>query len=185
MIIPFYEPLVEPRWFVEIWTPHHHSWYGLSLYWFLGLVEYRYSWIRFMWTFKTFGINFLLFLGSCVIRKLVHSSWWELEKRLCGLEVGWAAVIRVSPNRWPKTESRRLGNQLNEMCWNAFFDAKTMKSISLRRVKLQNEDLRQNALFDAKTLKSMVSSCRSLPTSNYKMKILAKTLYLTLKHWNR
>ena len=135
-----------------------------------------------MSTFKSCGINFILFLGSCVMRKLVHFSCWELEKRLCGLEVGWAAVIRVSPNRRPKTESRRLGNQLNEMRRNAFFDAKTMKSISLRRVKLQNEDLRQNALFDAKTLKSMGSSCRSLPTSNYKMKILAKTLYLTLKH---
>ena len=51
--------------------------------WFLGLDEYRYSWIRFMWTFKTYGINFFfLFLGSCVIRKLLHSSWWELEKKL-------------------------------------------------------------------------------------------------------
>ena len=71
-----------------------HSCYGWDLHWFLGLAEYRYGWIRFMWTFKTFGINFLLFLGSCVIRKLVHSSWWELEKSLCGLEVGWAEVIR-------------------------------------------------------------------------------------------
>ena len=71
-----------------------HSCYGLSLHWVIGLAEYRYSWIWFMWTFKTFGINFLIFLGSCVIRKLVHSSWWELEKRLCGLEVGWAEVIR-------------------------------------------------------------------------------------------
>ena len=70
-----------------------HSCYGLSLYRFLGLVEYRYSWIRFMWTFKTYGINSLLFLGNCVIRKLVRSSWWELEKRLCRLEVGWAVVI--------------------------------------------------------------------------------------------
>ena len=58
------------------------------------IVEYRYSWIRFMWTFKTYGINFFfLFLGSCVIRKLLHSSWWELEKNLCGLEVGWAKII--------------------------------------------------------------------------------------------
>ena len=71
-----------------------HSCYGLSLHWFLGLAEYKYSWIWFIWTFKTFGIYFLLFLGSCVLRKLVHSSWWELEKRLCGLEVGWAEVIR-------------------------------------------------------------------------------------------
>ena len=73
-----------------------HSCYGLyfSLYQFLGLVESRYSWIRFMWTFKTYIINFLLFLGSCVIRKHVHSSWWELVKRLCGLEVGWAEVMR-------------------------------------------------------------------------------------------
>ena len=71
-----------------------HSCYGLSLYWFLRLAEYRYSWIQFMWTFRTFGINFLLFLDSCVIRKLVHSSWWELKKRLCGLKVGWAEVIR-------------------------------------------------------------------------------------------
>ena len=72
------------------------SCYGLmlSLYWVLGLVEFRYSWIRFMLTFKTLGVNFLLFLGSCVIRKLVHSSWWELEKRLCGLKVGWAEVVR-------------------------------------------------------------------------------------------
>ena len=29
------------------------------------VVAYRYSWIRFMWTFKTYGINFILFLGSC------------------------------------------------------------------------------------------------------------------------
>ena len=29
-----------------------------------------------------------------MIRKLVHSSWWELEKSFCGLEVGWAEVIR-------------------------------------------------------------------------------------------
>ena len=27
-------------------------------------------------------------------KKLVHSSWWELEKRLCGLQVGWAEIIR-------------------------------------------------------------------------------------------
>ena len=48
-----------------------------------------------MWTFKTYGINFLfLFLGSCVIRKPLHSSWWELEKNLCGLRVGWAEIIR-------------------------------------------------------------------------------------------
>ena len=71
-----------------------HSCYGLGLHWFLGLAEYRCRWIRFMWTFKTFGINFLLFLGSCVIRKLLHSSWWELEKSLYELEVGWAEVIR-------------------------------------------------------------------------------------------
>ena len=71
-----------------------HSCYGLSLYWFLRLAEYRYSWIQFMWTFKTFGINFILFLDSCVIRKLVHSSWWELKKTLCGMKVGWAEVIR-------------------------------------------------------------------------------------------
>ena len=71
-----------------------YSCYGLSLYWFLGLVDYRYGWLRFMWTFKNYGINFLLFFGSCVIIKLVYSSWWELEKKLCGLEVGWAGVIR-------------------------------------------------------------------------------------------
>ena len=29
-----------------------------------------------------------------MLRKLAHSWWWELEKRLCGLEVGWAEVIR-------------------------------------------------------------------------------------------
>ena len=63
----------------------------------------------------------------------------------------------------PKTEDF---NQLNEMCWNAFFNAKTMKSIrssfcSFTRLKLQNEDLRQNALFDAEILKSMGSSCCS------------------------
>ena len=29
-----------------------------------GLAEFRYSWIWFMCTFKTFGIHFLLFLGS-------------------------------------------------------------------------------------------------------------------------
>ena len=63
-----------------------HSCYGLALHLFLGLDEYRYSWIRFMWTFNIFGINFLLFLGSCVIRKLMHSSWWKLER--------WAEVIR-------------------------------------------------------------------------------------------
>ena len=86
------------------WIKRHlepaHSCYGLSLHWFLGLAEYRYSWNRVMWTFKTFGINFLLFLGSCVIRKVVHSSWWELEKGLCGVEVGWAEVIRQCPFRW-------------------------------------------------------------------------------------
>ena len=71
-----------------------HSCFGLGLYWFLGFVEYRYSWIRFMWTFKTLRINSLLFLGSCEIRKLVRSSWWELEKMLCGLKVGWTEVIR-------------------------------------------------------------------------------------------
>ena len=47
-----------------------------------------------MWTSKTYGINSLLFLGSRVIRKLVRSLWWELEKSFCGLEVGWAEVIR-------------------------------------------------------------------------------------------
>ena len=62
------------------------------IYW--TRVKYRYSWIQFMWTFKTYRINFILFLGSCVMRKLVHSSWWELEKSLFGLEVGWAEVIR-------------------------------------------------------------------------------------------
>ena len=51
-----------------------HSCYGLSLHWFLGLAEYWYSWIRFMWTLKPFRIHFLSFLGSCMIRKLVHSS---------------------------------------------------------------------------------------------------------------
>ena len=35
-----------------------------------------------MWAFKTYGINSLLFLGSCVIRKLVLLSWWELEKKV-------------------------------------------------------------------------------------------------------
>ena len=78
-----------------------HSCYGLSLYWFLRLAEYRYSWIQFMWTFKTFGINFILFLDSCVIRKLVHSSWWELKKRC----VGW---------RWDG--QRSLGRQF-PFCW--------------------------------------------------------------------
>ena len=48
------------------------------------------------------------------------------------------------------------------MCWNAFFDTKTVKSTrssfcSFTHLKLQNEDLRQNALFDAKTLKSVGS----------------------------
>ena len=79
-----------------------HSCHGLSLYWFLRLAEYRYSWIQFMWTFKTFGINFLLFLDSCVIRKLVHSSWWELKKKRC---VGW---------RWDGRRS--LGRQF-PFCW--------------------------------------------------------------------
>ena len=64
------------------------SCYGLGLHWFLGLAKSRYSWIQFMW------IKFLLFLGSCGIRKLVHSSWWQLEKSLCGLKKGWAEVIR-------------------------------------------------------------------------------------------
>ena len=44
-------------------------------------------------TFNTYGINSLLFLVSCVIRKLVRSSSRELGKRLCGLAVGWAEVI--------------------------------------------------------------------------------------------
>ena len=56
-----------------------------------------------MWTFKTYGINFFfLFLGSCVIRKLLHSSWWELEKKTC---VGW---------RWDG--QRSLGRQC-PFCW--------------------------------------------------------------------
>ena len=63
-----------------------HSCYGLSLHCFLGLAEFRYSWIRFMWTFKTFEIYLLLLLSSFVIRKLVYSSWWKLEKKGC---VGW------------------------------------------------------------------------------------------------
>ena len=54
-----------------------HSCYGLSLHCFLGLAEFRYSWIRFMWTFKTFEIYLLL---------------WK--KRMCGLEVEWSEVIR-------------------------------------------------------------------------------------------
>ena len=29
-----------------------------------------------------------------MIRKLVHLSSWELEIRLCELEVGWAEIIR-------------------------------------------------------------------------------------------
>ena len=86
-----------------------------------------------------------------------------------------------------KTEDRRLGNQLDEMCWNAktmnsimslfcsftplklqnqnaLFDAKKIEIdgvvwwCSLRRAKLQNEDPRWNSLFDAKTLKSVGSS---------------------------
>ena len=69
-----------------------HSCYGLNLQFLdllnIGIVEFG------MWAFKTFGVNFLLFLGSCVIRKFVHSSWWELEKSLYELEVGWAEVIR-------------------------------------------------------------------------------------------
>ena len=76
------------------------SCYGFSLYWYLGLVEYSYGWIRFRWNSKTYGINFLFFLGSCVIRKLVHSSWWELEIRLCGLEVGWAEFIGHTVSFW-------------------------------------------------------------------------------------
>ena len=97
------------------------------------------------------------------------------------------AQQRVSPNRRPKTEDF---NQLNEMCWNAFFNAKTMKSIrssfcSFTRLKLQNEDLRQNALFDAENWNRWGLRVVVLPTSNYKMKIPAKRLYLTLKHWNR
>ena len=74
-----------------------HSCYGLGLHWFLGLAEYWYGWIRFMWTFKTFGINFLLFLGSCVIRKLVHSSWWELEKSLGWRWDGQRSLGRLRP----------------------------------------------------------------------------------------
>ena len=41
-----------------------------------------------MWNFKTYGINFLFFLGSCVIRKLVHLSWWELESVCAGGGMG-------------------------------------------------------------------------------------------------
>ena len=51
-----------------------HSCFGLGLYRFLGFVEYRYSWIRFMWTFKTLRINSLLFLGSCEMKKFAGSS---------------------------------------------------------------------------------------------------------------
>ena len=45
---------------------------------------------------------FLFFSGSCVIRKLLHSSWWELEKKTC---VGW---------RWDG--QRSLGRQC-PFCW--------------------------------------------------------------------
>ena len=65
-----------------------HSYHALSLYWFLGLAEYRYSWIQFMWFFKTYRINFFYFGGSCVMR--------IGKKPLCGLEVGWVEVIRQS-----------------------------------------------------------------------------------------
>ena len=62
-------------------------------------------------------------------------------------------------DRRPKTEDRRLGNQLNEMCWNAFFDAKTMKSI-------------RSSFWTFTPLKLWNEDP-------------AKTLYLTLKRWNR
>ena len=92
-------------------------------------------------------------------------------------------------DRRPKTEDRRLGNRLNEMRWNAFFDAKTMKSIrssfcSFTPLKLQKED-------PAKTLYSTLKRWNRwglrfavLPASKYKTKTFANTLYLTLKHWN-
>ena len=66
-----------------------HSYRGLSLYWFLGLAEYRYSWIQFMWFFKTYRINFFYFGVSCVIRKCVHSSRWESEKSRCAVLSMW------------------------------------------------------------------------------------------------
>ena len=59
-------------------------------------------------------------------------------------------------DRRPKTEDRRLGNQLNEMCWNA----KQWNRLVLRFVDLP-------------------------PPPNYNTKTFAKTLYLTLKNWNR
>ena len=97
-----------------------HSCYGLSLHCFLGLAEFRYSWIRFMWTFKTFEINFLLLLDSCVIKKNLYirrdGNWKKVVwagggivrghqadsvhfvcTRACvfvGRRVGWVGIIR-------------------------------------------------------------------------------------------
>ena len=72
-----------------------HSCYGLGLHFLdllnIGTVEFG------MWTFKTFGMNFLLFLGSCVIRKFVHSSWWELEKSLGWRWDGQRSLGRLRP----------------------------------------------------------------------------------------
>ena len=86
----------------------------------------------------------------------------------------------------PKTED--FGNPSNEMCWNAFFDTKTVKSTrssfcSFTHLKLQNEDLRQTLYLTLKHWNRWGLRMVVLPTSNYKMKTLAKTLYLTLKHW--
>ena len=69
------------------------------IYW--TRVKYRYSWIQFMWTFKTYRINFILFLAVV---------WWEnLSTRLDGnwkkFCVGW---------RWD--EQRLLGRQ-RPFCW--------------------------------------------------------------------
>ena len=61
-----------------------HLCYGLSLYWYLGLVEYKYSRTRFFVKFQDFWNKFSFLFGQL----------WELEIRLCGLEVGWAEVIR-------------------------------------------------------------------------------------------
>ena len=77
------------------------------------------------------------------------------------------------------------------MCRNAFFGAKTMKTEG-RRPKIKDQrpgnqlnEMCRNAFFEAKTMKSIRSLFVGLPASNYKIKIPAKTLYLTLKHWNR
>ena len=90
----------------------------------------------------------------------------------------------------PKTEDRRLGNPLNEMCWNAFFDTKTMKSTRSSFCILPASNYKTKTF--AKTLYLTLKHWNRwglrvvvLPTSNYKMKTLAKTLYLTLKHWIR